>query len=84
MYRNHEFLGENTVLIITPNYHKTLIRTVTLIALLSQFASILVNEADTLLGVTLDEVLEIHRDTYLGFVIEDVRTSSEDDSKIAD
>ncbi len=36
-----------------------------LIALLSQFNSILENEAEKKLGVTLDEVLEIHRDSYL-------------------
>ncbi len=53
------------MLIRTPNYHKTLIRTVSLIALPSQFAFILENEAEKKLGVTLDEVLEIHRDSYL-------------------
>ncbi len=57
--------GEIAVLIRTPNYHKTQIRTVSLIALLSQFTFILENEAEKKLGVTLDEVLEIHRDSYL-------------------
>ncbi len=57
--------GENAVLIMSPNYHKTRIRSVALIALLSQFASILENEAEKKLGVTLDELLEIHRDSYL-------------------
>ena len=47
------------------DHHKTRIRSVALIALLSQFASILENEAEKKLGVTLDEVLEIHRDSYL-------------------
>ncbi len=37
--------GGNVVLIMTPNYHKILIRSVVLIALLSQFASILEKEA---------------------------------------
>ncbi len=50
LYRTHEFLGGNTR---TPNYHKTRIRTVTLIALLSQLASILENEAEKKLGVNL-------------------------------
>ncbi len=36
-----------------------------MITLLSQFASILENEAEKKLEVTLDEVLEIHRDSYL-------------------
>ncbi len=53
------------MLIIALNYHKTLIRSIALIALLSQFASILENEAEKKLGVTLDEILEIHRDRYL-------------------
>ncbi len=53
------------MLIVTPNYHKTRIRIVVLIALLSQFTSILENEAEKKLGLTLDEVLEIHRDSYL-------------------
>ncbi len=53
------------MLICTPNYHKTGIRTVSLIALLSQFASILENEAEKKLGVTWDEVLEIHRDSTI-------------------
>ncbi len=51
--------------IVTPNYHKMRIRSVALIALLSQFASILENEAEKKLGVTFHEVLEIHRDSNL-------------------
>ncbi len=47
------------------SYLKTRIRRVALIALLSQFASTLENEAEEKLGVTLDEGLEIHRDSYL-------------------
>ncbi len=58
-------LGPHAVLIRTPNYHKTRIRTVSLIALLSQFTFILKNEAEKKLRMTLDEVLEIHRDSYL-------------------
>ncbi len=38
--------GENEVLIVTPNYNKTWIRSVALIALLSKFAFILENEAE--------------------------------------
>ncbi len=53
------------MLIMTPNYYKTQIRSVSLIALLSQYTSILEDEAEKKLGVTLDEVLEIHRDSYL-------------------
>ncbi len=51
------------MLIMTPNYHKMQIRSVALIALLLQFTSILENEAEKKLGLTLDEVLEIHRDS---------------------
>ncbi len=53
------------MLIMKPNYHKTRITSIALIALFSQFASILENEDKKKLGVTLDEVLEIHRDSYL-------------------
>ncbi len=68
------------MLIIALNYHKTRIRSIALNALLSQFASILENEAEKKLGVTLDEILEIHRDRYLCRfcdIFEDVRNSSE-------
>ncbi len=58
-------IGEIVVLIRTSNYHKKQIRIISLIAPLSQFASILENEAEKKLGVTLDEVLEFHRDNYL-------------------
>ncbi len=47
--------GGNVVLIMTPNYHKTQIRSIALIALLSQFAPILENEVEKKFGVTLDE-----------------------------
>ncbi len=57
--------GEIAVLIRIPNYYNTRIRTVLLIVPISQFSSILENKAEKKLGVTLDEVLEIHRDSYL-------------------
>ena len=47
------------MLIMTPNYHKMRIRSVVLIALLSQFAFILENEAEKKFW------MEIYRDSYL-------------------
>ncbi len=56
--------GENVVLIIAPNYHKSRIRSVCDV-LSAEVAYLSWNEAEKKLGVTLDEVLEIHKDSYL-------------------
>ncbi len=62
-YRTHEFLGEmwyqDTKLPQNANYNRFAYCSALTVP------SILENETEKNLGVTLDEVLEIHRDSYL-------------------